>query len=99
MALTQISDVVVPEVFSPYTLEKSISENALISSGLIRLDERISLLLAGGGSSINVPFTKSMFDDFHADCFGWVDTCEKSREISILPCVSTEAACADLITG
>ena len=60
MATTQIADVIVPEVFSPYTMEMSISTNALIQRGLIRLDPRLDALVAGGGDTINVPFTKSI---------------------------------------
>ncbi len=60
MATTQIADVIVPEVFSPYTMEMSISTNALIQRGLIRLDPRLDALVAGGGKTINVPFTKSI---------------------------------------
>jgi hypothetical protein len=60
MATTQLADVIVPKVFSPYTQEMSISTNALIQRGLIRVDPRLSALVEGGGQTIDIPFTKSI---------------------------------------
>jgi hypothetical protein len=60
MATTQLADVVVPAVFSPYTQEMSISTNALIQRNIIRIDTRLDALLDGGGQSINIPFSKSI---------------------------------------
>ena len=60
MATTQLADLVKPEVFSPYTMEMSISTNALIQRGLIVLSPQLDALLSGGGNTINMPFTKSI---------------------------------------
>lgn len=55
MALTQIADVVVPEVFAPYTAQMAKTKSALIASGSVAIDPSISGFLAGGGSTFNVP--------------------------------------------
>ena len=60
MATTQLADVIVPKVFTPYTMEMSISTNALIQRNIIRIDPRLDALLGGGGQNINIPFTKSI---------------------------------------
>ena len=60
MALTQIADVVVPTIFSPYVREMSTSTNALLNSGILRLDPRLAALVAGGGTTVNVPFSQSV---------------------------------------
>lgn len=60
MADTRITDVVVPEIFSPYMLKETI-ENALIfKSGLARVDAEITRQLNAGGQFINVPFWKDL---------------------------------------
>lgn len=60
MATTQLADVIVPEVFTPYTMEMSISTNALIQRNIIRIDPRLSALVSGGGQTITIPFSKSL---------------------------------------
>ena len=60
MATTQLADVIVPKVFTPYTMEMSISTNALIQRNIITIDPRLSALLDGGGQTINIPFSKSL---------------------------------------
>jgi len=55
MALTQIADVVVPEVFGPYAGNLSLTSSALIQSNAVSLDSELSSKLAGGGSTFNMP--------------------------------------------
>jgi hypothetical protein len=54
MAETRISDVIVPEVFAPYTFEQSVNTNKLLSSGAINQSTEIGMYLAGGGLTFNL---------------------------------------------
>lgn len=55
MAVTRISDVVVPERFTPYVQQLTQEKSALVQSGLLVRDEFLDGLLAGGGLTFNVP--------------------------------------------
>lgn len=56
MAITKISDVVVPEIYGPYVLQRSVELCNFIASGIATGDgERIAQRLAAGGSTINLP--------------------------------------------
>ena len=55
MALTQIADVVVPEIFGPYVANLSKTTSRLINSGAVVADADFSAKLAGGGSTFNMP--------------------------------------------
>jgi len=56
---TRLSDVIVPEVFSPYIKEMANTTSRLIASGAVVMDGALSAFLSGGGDSINVPGWKS----------------------------------------
>lgn len=56
MAETRLTDVIVPEVFTAYSLEPSIYRSRLYNSGAIAQDSGISALLAGGGDIYSLPF-------------------------------------------
>lgn len=55
MAVTRISDVVVPEIFTPYKQQVTEELSALVQSGVITRDPAIDGLLAGGGLTFHVP--------------------------------------------
>lgn len=61
--LTRISDVVVPEIFTPYAQQLTETKSRLISSGAVVRDAAIDALLAGGGLTFNVPSWKDLDDD------------------------------------
>jgi len=56
MAETKLTNAVIPEIFSAYTVEPSIYRSRLFNSGVIELNPGISSLLAGGGETFNLPF-------------------------------------------
>lgn len=56
MSETRLTNAVVPDVFSAYTVEPSIYRSRFYSSGVMQMDEGISALLAGGGEIYNLPF-------------------------------------------
>jgi hypothetical protein len=60
---TEISDVVVPEVFGPYTQQLTQQKSRLIRSGAIVRDAALDAFLAGGGLTLNSPSWKDLDDD------------------------------------
>lgn len=62
-ALTQVSDIVVPEIFTPYVQQITEQKARLIQSGVLARDAAIDALLAGGGLTFNVPSFKDLADD------------------------------------
>lgn len=59
MAVTKIADVVVPEVFNDYFREESIYKSALVRSGILAINPKMTENLAGGSSKFSTPFWKS----------------------------------------
>lgn len=55
MAITKLSDIIVPEVFFGYVQEQSTKKNALVNSGIVPTDPMIVSGLSGGGKTFNVP--------------------------------------------
>ncbi len=60
MASTRLSDVIVPEVFHRYIVEKTAEISALFQSSLVSSDAMLSANLAGGGRTFNVPFWQDL---------------------------------------
>lgn len=60
MAITQLSDVVVPEVYFPYQKELTVEKSRLFQSGIVTTDPRIDAIANEGGQTFNLPF----WDDF-----------------------------------
>lgn len=60
---TLISDVVVPEIFTPYVQQETEQKSRMISSGAVVRDTFIDGLLAGGGKTFDVPSFKDLDDD------------------------------------
>lgn len=63
MAITQLSDVIVPEVFSPYVQQQTEEKSRLIASGALVADQELNNKLAGGGLTFNVPSFKDITND------------------------------------
>jgi hypothetical protein len=61
--VTRISDVVVPEIFTPYSQLMTQEKSRLIQSGAIVVDAELSNLLNGGGLTFNQPFFKDLDND------------------------------------
>lgn len=60
MALSQISDVIVPSIFADYVSEQSVQMNKLVSSGLVVVNPVMSAWLAGGGIVESFPSFKNI---------------------------------------
>lgn len=63
MALVQIADVVVPEVFTPYVQLTTEQKSRLIQSGAAVRNGQFDASLAGGGLTFNDPSWNDLADD------------------------------------
>lgn len=61
--ITQIADVVVPEIFTPYVQQLTEEKARIIQSGVAVRDPAVDELLAGGGLTFNVPSFQDLDDD------------------------------------
>ncbi len=60
---TKISDVIVPEVFNPYVIERTAELSALVKSGIVVRNPELDKLATAGGKLINMPFWKDLTGD------------------------------------
>jgi hypothetical protein len=60
---TKISDVIVPEVFNPYVIQRTAELSQLVSSGIVVPNEELDRLASSGGKTVNMPF----FNDLNGD--------------------------------
>lgn len=60
MAKTKIADVIVPEVFNPYVIQRTMELSALQSSGIITNNPELDALAQGGGRLINMPYWEDL---------------------------------------
>lgn len=61
--ITLISDVVVPEIFTPYVQQITEEKSRIIQSGVAVRDAMLDEKLAGGGLTFNVPSFKDLDND------------------------------------
>ena len=59
----RISDIIVPEIFTPYVQTLTTQKSRLIASGAMVADQRLSEMLMGGGLTFNMPFFKDLDSD------------------------------------
>lgn len=57
---TIISDVVVPEVFNPYVIERTAELSAFYQSGIIARNSELDRLATAGGKLINMPYWQDL---------------------------------------
>lgn len=62
MAVTRLSDVIVPEIFYNYMSKDTTTKSDLFTSGVLRADAELAAKLAGGGTTFNVPFWNDLTD-------------------------------------
>lgn len=63
MAVTKISDVIVPEVFTPYVIEKTAEKSRILTSGIAIANPRLNELVTGGGTTLQMPYWKDLSGD------------------------------------
>lgn len=60
---TRISDVIVPEIFTPYSQLQTEEKSRLVQSGLLARSEILDNLLAGGGLTFQIPSFNDLDND------------------------------------
>lgn len=67
MPTMQIADVIVPQEFTDYQIENSMTSTALFQSGVLSKNGAIADALAKGSNSFTVPFWRDIADGAEAD--------------------------------
>jgi hypothetical protein len=63
MAATKVSNIIVPEVFNPYVVQRTAELSALVRSGIVVPDPLFDALASKGGTLINMPFYNDLTGD------------------------------------
>ena len=63
MAETKISDVIVPELFNPYVINRTMELSALVNSGIIANNATFDALASEASRTHNMPF----FEDLNGE--------------------------------
>lgn len=61
--VTKISDVIVPELFTPYVIEKTAEKSNILNSGIAVANPKLNELVTAGGLTINMPFWQDLNGD------------------------------------
>lgn len=60
MAKTLISDVIVPEIFVPYMIERTAELSRLWQSGIVGQDPELDAIASGAGKTMSLPFWQDL---------------------------------------
>lgn len=63
MAKTLVADVIVPEEFEKYAIERTATLSAFMQSGIVEQAPEFAALAAGGGREVKMPFWKDLIGD------------------------------------
>lgn len=63
MAVTKIADVIVPEIFTPYVIEKTAEKSKILTSGIAVANPKLNELVTAGGLTMNMPFWQDLAGD------------------------------------
>ncbi|MCL2874260.1 MAG: phage major capsid protein [Defluviitaleaceae bacterium] len=63
MSYTNLYDVIVPEVFEPYVVKKTMEQSALVQSGIITVGKAFDDLASAGGTVVNMPFFEDLLGE------------------------------------
>lgn len=63
MSITAISDVIVPDIFTPYVQNITAEKSALVQAGVLVRDPMLDSLLGQGGLTWHVPSWKDLLND------------------------------------
>ena len=63
MAATRLSDVIVPDVWNPYIIERTAELSELFQSGVVQPVEELNAFVSEGGNTINMPFWQDLTGD------------------------------------
>ena len=60
MAITKIEDVIVPELFNPYVINRTMELSNIFSSGIVTNDARFDALASEAARTHNMPFFEDL---------------------------------------
>lgn len=60
MAVTKIADVIVPEIFTPYVIEKTAEKSRILTSGIAIANPKLNELVTAGGTTMQMPYWKDL---------------------------------------
>jgi len=60
MAATTVANIVVPEVFENYIIERTSEKSAFVQAGIVDVDSSLNELAGGGGQTVNMPFYQDL---------------------------------------
>jgi len=60
MATTQVADIIVPELFEGYVVERTAEKSRLFQSGLISIESTLVNKISEGGQTVNIPFFQDL---------------------------------------
>lgn len=63
MAATRLADVIVPDVWNPYLIERTAELSALFRSQIVQPVDDLRAFVAEGGNTINMPFWQDLSGD------------------------------------
>jgi hypothetical protein len=63
MAVTKIADVIIPEVFNPYVLNRTMELSALVQSGIVQNDPEFNTLASAAAKTIHMPHWNDLTGD------------------------------------
>lgn len=61
--ITRISDVIQPEIFNPYMIQRTLELSALIQSGIVDTNAEFDQLASGPNTLVNMPFWNDLSGD------------------------------------
>lgn len=70
MSITRIADVIQPDIFTSYTVQRTMERSALIQSGIVQNDAEFDSLASGPNTIVDMPY----FNDLTGDSEVMVDT-------------------------
>ena len=60
MAATTVANIVVPEVFENYIIERTSEKSAFVQAGIVQVDPSLNELAGGGGQTVSMPFYQDL---------------------------------------
>jgi len=60
MPATKLADILIPEIWIPYMIERTKALSILFSSGILDQSEKYDELAAGGGATVQMPFFQDL---------------------------------------
>lgn len=63
MAKTKLIDIIVPDVFAPYALERTTQVSRVIQCGAVGIDPQFDALATGPGKTVDMPYWKDLIGE------------------------------------